>query len=180
MATNNFTVFGTQADSSTIYNTGSEGRTALFTAGLKKNTSARAEDVLTPLREVSLVTVSVLDWIKEVSSSDFETPKNEEEISEFIDQVKNSLTAKINSLISNKQDKIGTGTGFLKMSGSSWTWDNSSYQTINSKLTQLININTAGLVSYSTDGSYKITSNKYMYLDESKSDPDNGLIYLIY
>lgn len=180
MATNNFTVFGTNADSSTIYNTGTGSRTSLFTSGLRKNTSAKAEDVLTPLRETSLVTVAILDWVKDEATKDFDTPDNNS-ITNFIENVKNALTSKINTFISNKQDKITPGTGFLTMKNNNWTWDEATYQTTNDKLSQLININTTGLVTYNnSSNSYEITTNKYMYLDEASSDVNNGIIYLKY
>ena len=104
MAINKFTVFGVDKQ---VYETDQAERTSLFTAGLQSNTVAKSDDVNTGLRETTLVTVSILDWIKGDTVGDFITPETGQvAVDAFKTKVTSSLTARINALITVKENTI--------------------------------------------------------------------------
>lgn len=181
MAQNKLTVFGTAENLQTIYYTGSTERTNLFNNGLEVNAIAKAQDVLTPLYETSLVTTAILDWIKDNSSEDFETSS-----SISVDTFKNRVLTALNKKvftegINTREASISKGTGYLKynISSSSWSWDNNTYQVVNSKLTSLINIGSKGLVYFNGSTYNYDNTTQYTYVDKTETDAEgNVILYL--
>lgn len=181
MAQNKLTVFGTADNLQTIYYTGSIERTNLFTNGLEVNAIAKAQDVLTPLYETSLVTTTILDWIIENSTEDFETGSSIS-ISTFKNRVLGALNKKLfTNGINTREPLISKGTGYLKydISNSSWSWDANTYQVVNSKLTSLINIGTKGLVYFNGSSYSSDSTTPFTYVDKTETDSEgNTILYL--
>ena len=150
MSKNKFTVFGVDLtfENENDYNTETEEsierddltfnpRGELFHYGLQPNKVAKSDDINVALKEVSLVTVAILEWVKEFLGKDkdgndesFSTPKNGQEgVDTFIDLVHKALKGKMDKVIEPKEDCIPKGTGFLKYNTTTnvWSWDNNKY-----------------------------------------------------
>lgn len=68
MATNKFKVYGEEPDVLNVFptdDTASSDYAKLFSEGIKPNTTAKAQDVMTPLRELTIFSVSFFNWLSQ-------------------------------------------------------------------------------------------------------------------
>ena len=80
MATNKFKVYGQDPNVSNVFptdNSPTSDYMKLFSEGIKPNTTAKAQDVMTPLRELTIFSVAFFNWLAETYSFPAWTPNPE-------------------------------------------------------------------------------------------------------
>lgn len=208
MATNKFQVYGQEPAESNVFptdNNSSSDYSKLFSKGIKPDEVAKAQDVLTPLRELTIFSVAFFNWLVEQgltgdlanvvfedaevdSTEDPDNPGHtmtEKYLTEKLLQVKTALTQAITNKIGAKEPAItkdnSTNKGILTYSGSAWEWKALSYyQLASSVLTQIdtfLNGNTtAGIIYKGTTSAIKSTNKSFVYYDSDSTDSSGNLI----
>lgn len=201
MATNKFRVFGQNASVSNIFPTNNTDATSdyykLFYGGIKPNELAKAQDVMTPLRELTIFSVGFFNWLAsqytpdvefkdaEIGNTEAQTNTN---LTAMLTLIQTALTTVITNNINAKEPVIEKNNsdkkGFLKYSGSAWTWDSSTYQAVNQLLTDLINqyqasgnLNNKGIM-YKASGSTnaKFTDKPFVYFVSETQDANSNYV----
>ena len=197
MAVNNkFKVYGQIPSVDNVFDPDSEEYTSLYNKGIVPNSLARSQDVLTPLRETTVVAVALLNWLANHNFSDivdFEDPEvfsdtkiTETKLKEMLENIQDALEQAIDDQVASKEPVIEknntTKKGFLKYNGADWYWDQSSYQTsatILSSITSFYGLSSNKGFMYKSSGSssLKNTGNKqFVYFDSEESDSNGNLI----
>lgn len=208
-ATNKFKVYGQEPAESNVFPTSDSSSSdyiKLFSKGIKPDTVAKAQDVLTPLRELTIFSVSFFNWLVEQgltgdlanvvfedaevdSTEDPDNPGHtmtEKYLTEKLLQVKTALTQAITNKIGAKEPIItrdnSTNKGILTYNGSAWEWKAMSYyQLASAILTQIDTfLGTSankGLLYKSTGNNNLKSSNKqFVYYDSESTDSSGNKI----
>lgn len=200
---NNFKVYGQIPQSNTdIFPTDTtlnpnQNYVDLFREGIHPGEVARSQDVMTPLRELTIFSVAFFNWLGQQGLSE----EGETAISEFKDaelgadatetqnnlnaaltNIYNALTQGITNKINSKEPTISSKPSllsFLKWNGTQWVWDSNSYQTVTDVLTAINNFfnnvaNEGLLYKQSNSQVVKTTNKKFVYFDPSSSESSDS------
>lgn len=201
MASNKFQVYGQVPAGSNVFPTDSTSTSdysKLFSKGIKPDTVAKSQDVLTPLRELTIFSVAFFNWLIEqgltgdaniefkdavvVDGNESQTRTN---LTNMLSSVKLALEQAITNKINAKEPIIdrnnSTKKGFLKYSGSVWEWDQTTYQAVNAVLTQIqtfLNTSANEGMLYKSSGSatLKATNKQFVYFDSESTDSSGNKI----
>lgn len=188
---NKFQVFGQVPDSDEILPTGGEAYNEKFGKGLEANTLAKSQDVLTPLRELTIFSVAFLDWLGDktlVDVGDFKDPDIDQNpettrtnLKNAIANLQKALVQAIDNRIDSKEPIINKQTGFLKSDGTNWFWDANTYQLAYAILTSINNYyannNNEGLMYKSkNDNTLKSTDKEFIYFDSDETTAEGNHI----
>ena len=199
MANNKFKVYGQTPALSNVFPTSEDENSdyvKLFSEGIKPDTLAKSQDVMTPLRELTIFSVAFFNWLCEqnlVDINDFEdalVDPSDPEVTEAnleacLLNIKTALTQAINNPINSKEPTIDrnntTKKGFLKYDGSNWVWDQTTYQVAS---TVLANITTyfadstkEGLMYKKLNtNTLKTTNKRFVYFVSETQDANNNYI----
>lgn len=199
MANNKFKVYGQTPASSNIFPTNADENSdyaKLFSEGIKPDTVAKSQDVMTPLRELTIFSVAFFNWLCNqglVDISDFkdaDVDPSDPEVTEAnleacLLNIQTALEQAITNKINAKEPIIdrdnNTKKGFLKYNGSAWVWDQNTYQVASTVLgnitTYFATNNKEGLMykKLSTD-TLKTTDKKFVYFVSETQDANNNYI----
>ena len=211
MATNKFKVYGQLPASSNIFPTSDEDNSdykKLFSKGIKPDDVAKAQDVLTPLRELTMFSVAFFNWLApqltgdlaNVTFEDALIGDNDEETQALLEakllQIQSALNQVITSKIDSKEPTITKPSSATSEEGSilrgvyqggtfKWRWDSETYQKITEVLTKIntyfsTSANKGMVYKKDSDNEIKSTDKQFVYFDPNDSeDTDDDGNYIL-
>ena len=199
MANNKFQVYGQKPDVNNVFPTSdsaSSDYAKLFAQGIEPDTLAKAQDVLTPLRELTIFSVSFFNWLVEqgldASITDFKDaivdPSDEsvtvQNLENCLLNIKNALTQAITNKISSKEPLIPnkpTPSSFLKYGNGAWSWDANTYQIAYTILTSInsyftTSANKGFMYKKAGDSNLKSTQLPFVYFVSETQDANSNYV----
>lgn len=164
MATNKFKVYGQTPASTNLFPTedteqGSSDYEKLYKIGVEPDTLAKSQDVLTPLRELTIFSVSFFNWLcdsaqglgniefKDAIVDPSDPNVTQQNLEDTLELIRGALTTAITNRINSKEDTITkpdstASEGKLLRyvnngSTKGWVWDDTTYQTASSVLSAI-------------------------------------------
>ena len=206
MANNKFKVYGQIPGSSNLFPTSEDDNSdyiKLYSKGVEPDTLAKSQDVLTPLRELTIFSVSFFNWLIEQGLDstivDFEDaivdPTDAEvtadNLADMLANIKNALTQAITNRISAKEDAItkpGSTTSAGKLlryvkdgNTTGWVWDDTAYQIASNVLSAIntyftTSANEGFIYKKSGVNEVKSTNKPFVYFVSETQDANNNYV----
>ena len=198
---NKFKVYGQIPAEDNIYPNDDEKYDALYGEGIKPDTLAKAQDVLTPFRELTVFSVSFFNWLqtqvgegvtefKNPEVDDSDPTATQTNLDNMIANIVEALNQAISNKIGSKESELPrpstNGTYFLKgvKSSGGFRWDitdNATYQLASTILTDLVSKYTASAnqgfqyksANFST---VKLANKNFIYFDSEEPDTSGNYI----